>query len=71
MRAIEFTAELRGSDTLTIPPEVVSQLPGKGVARIIVLTGDVLDAETEWRAASYEQFLADDAAEDAVYDDLR
>ena len=71
MRAVEFTAELRGSDTLTIPPEVVSQLPVKGIARVIVLTEEAPDADAEWRAASYEHFLADDAPEDAIYDGLR
>ncbi len=71
MRAVEFIAELHGSDTLTIPPEVVSQLPAKGTARVIVLTEEMSGADREWRAASYEQFLADDSPEDAVYDDLR
>ena len=50
---------------------MAGQLPDKGTARVIVLTEEVGSAESEWRAASYEQFLADDAPEDAIYDDLR
>ena len=71
MNAVEFTAELNGGTILTIPPEVAAQLPGAGIARVIVLTAETSDAEAEWRAASYEQFLADDAPEDAIYDSLR
>ena len=71
MNAVEFTAELSGSTTLIIPPEIATQLPSEGMARVIVLTGGTSGAEAEWRAASYEQFLADDAPEDAIYDALR
>ncbi len=71
MNAVEFTAELSGSTTLVIPPEVATQLPRTGTARVIVLTTDASGAAAEWQAASYEQFLADDAPEDAIYDSLR
>ncbi|MCE0523860.1 MAG: hypothetical protein LV480_13210 [Methylacidiphilales bacterium] len=66
MQAIEFSAELNGN-TLTIPPNVLSQLPGASIARVILL----LDGDTEdkaWKEASYRQFLKDDAPEDAAYD---
>ena len=46
-------------------------MPNTGTARVIVLTAATPDEELEWRAASYEQFLADDAPEDAIYDSLR
>jgi hypothetical protein len=70
MNAIEFTIELSGETTLEIPPHIAAQLPKAGKARIIVLTDELTD-EAEWRAATYEQFLRDDAAEDAIYDSLR
>jgi hypothetical protein len=66
MQAIEFSAELNGN-TLTIPSNVLSQLPASSTARVILL----LDGDTEdksWREASYRQFLKDDAPEDAAYD---
>lgn len=71
MNAVEFTAELSGATTLAIPPEVAKQLPNTGTARVIVLTTGAQSADAQWQAASYEQFLADDAPEDAIYDSLR
>ncbi len=71
MNALEFTVELSGSATFAIPPEVATQLPSTGAARIIVLPAETPDTEAEWRAASYEQFLAGDDPEDAIYDSLR
>jgi hypothetical protein len=35
----------------------------------VVLPDDKEDGE--WRQASYEQFMKDDAPEDAVYDDVQ
>lgn len=62
--------ELSEAATLAVPPEVASRLPKANSARVIVLT-DAPDRENEnWRAASYEQFLADDAPEDAICDSL-
>ena len=46
MKAVEFIAELSGSGTLTIPPEIAAQLPNAGMARVIVLTaGDISENE--------------------------
>jgi hypothetical protein len=70
MNAVEFMIELSGAAVLPIPREIAAQLPKSGKVRIIVLTDDTTD-EAEWRAGAYEQFLRDDAVEDAVYDSLR
>jgi hypothetical protein len=70
MNAIEFTTELSGAAVLPIPREIAAQLPKSGKARIIVLT-EVSPEDAEWRAAAYEQFLRDDAPEDAIYESLR
>lgn len=67
MRAIEFTANLGPDRTLVIPEDAASQLPKSGKARVIVLTADDPDDDT-WRSAAYEQFMREDAPEDAVYD---
>lgn len=70
MHAIEFVTELSSSPVLSVPKEAAAQLPKSGKARVIVLTGD--DAEDdEWRKASYEQFMREDAPEDSVYDKYR
>ncbi len=71
MHAVEFTAELSEAATLVIPPEAARQLPKAGRVRVIVLSNGDPSAEAEWRAASYEQFLADDSPEDAIYESLR
>lgn len=70
MTAVEFIAELSATPTLNIPQSAAAQLPKSGRARVIVLTDDS-PADTEWRAAAYEQFLRDDPAEDAIYERLR
>ena len=70
MNAIEFTTELSGAAVLTIPSGVAAQLPKSGRARVIVLTEELTD-DAEWRAGAYQQFLRDDASEDAIYESLR
>ncbi len=70
MKAVEFTIELDGATVLHIPTEAAAQLPKAGKARVIVLT-DEGNEEAEWRQGAYEQFLRDDAPEDAIYDSLR
>ena len=69
MNAVEFTAELNESGTLRIPREAAKNLPGFGKALIILLAAD-RDGDRVWQAAAYEQFLRDDAPEDAIYDSL-
>lgn len=71
MNTVEFTAEMNEAATLIIPPEIAMQLPKAGHVRVIVFSNEDPGAEAEWRAASYEQFLADDSPEDAVYESLR
>jgi hypothetical protein len=66
MPPIEFQTELTGQSSLSLPPDVMAQLPKSGRATVVVL---VLDAEdSQWRAAAYEQFMRDDDPQDAVYD---
>jgi hypothetical protein len=67
MRAVEFTVELKGDSVVAIPAEIAAELPRTGVARVIILTGNEAQDAT-WQAAAYEQFLRDDAPEDAIYD---
>lgn len=64
---VEFEAELTGSRTLVLPPEVVAALPSQGKATILIVVGEDSEDVT-WRKAAYERFLRDDSDEDAVYD---
>jgi len=66
MPPIEFQIELTGQSSVTLPPEVVAQLPKSGRATVVVLVQDAEDAQ--WRAAAYEHFIRDDDPQDAVYD---
>lgn len=70
MHAVEFTAELGEQPVVTIPQDVAAQLPKGGHARIIILTADDPE-DARWRSATYEQFMREDPAEDAVYDSYR
>ena len=67
MHAVEFIAELNEVGTLRIPREVAKDLPCSGKARVILLTAD---GDAAWQAAAYQQFLRDDAPEDAIYESL-
>jgi len=67
MNAVEFTTELGEQPVVTIPKEVAAQLPKSGQARIIILTAEEPE-DAQWRSGAYEQFMRDDAPEDAVYD---
>ena len=73
MRAVEFTTALSDEPLLSVPREAAAQLPKQGMARVIVLTSEspADAADAEWRLAAYEQFMREDAPEDAVYDNSR
>lgn len=62
--------KLTGAGVLAIPAKIAAQLPKKGKARVILLTGEKTDA-TAWQHSAYEQFLRDDSPEDAVYEAIR
>ena len=52
---------------MTIPRGVAASLPSSGKATVLVCV-DMDPGDDEWRKASYELFLRDDAEDDAVYD---
>ncbi len=70
MSAIEFETELSGQPILSIPPEVVAQLPKSGRAKVVLLVRPDVEDE-EWLKWSYEQFMKDDSPDDAVYDNYQ
>ena len=69
MNAVEFTIELDGDPSLSLPRDVADKLPKSGTARILVLTDD--HSDPGWQSAAYQQFLRDDSPEDEVYQALR
>lgn len=66
MQAVEFNIELSAEPIVEIPKEIAAQLPKAGQARVIILTDDDYE-DVQWRRAAYEQFMRDDAPEDAIY----
>ncbi len=70
MHAVEFITELGKEPLVTIPQQIAEQLPKTGQARVIILTNEDPE-DMQWRQAGYEQFLREDAPEDAVYDSFR
>lgn len=62
-RTIEFETELRGGNTLDLPPEIASALPSCGKATIVVFL-DMDPDDAAWRTAAYAQFLSDDSADE-------
>jgi len=63
---IELQTELTGESSLSLPPEVVAQLPTSGRATVVLVVQDGDDAQ--WRSAAYQQFMRGDDPQDAVYD---
>ena len=53
--------------TLTIPSDAAAQLPKSGKVRVILLATEDTD-DVEWRSGAYQQFMRDDAPDDAIYD---
>ena len=70
MRAVEFTTELGKQPIVRIPEEIAAKLPKSGRVRVIVLTPDDPE-DAQWRSGAYEQFVREDAPEDAVYDNYK
>ncbi len=69
LHAVKFIAELNEVGTLHIPRDAAKDLPCSGKARVILLIADA-DGDAAWQAAAYQQFLRDDAPEDAIYESL-
>ena len=67
MQTIEFETELKGKNSISIPREIVKQLPASGKAKVIFLVQEG-DEDAEWRQGGCEQFLRSYGDEDSVYD---
>jgi hypothetical protein len=78
MNAVEFTTELGPDGVLLIPHSAAKSIPTSGTARVIVLidensrNGGAADqSDANWHDAAYRQFLADDDAQDDIYESCR
>lgn len=69
-KTLEFETELTGGQTLSLPPEIAQALPPAGRATVVLFV-DMDPEDADWQRAAREQFLKDDAEQDAVYDKYR
>ncbi|MBY0522736.1 MAG: hypothetical protein K2R98_05035 [Gemmataceae bacterium] len=65
MVAFEFESSVKPDGTLSIPPEMVQQLPAGLSVRVIVLADENRIEELEFLRLGLESFMRDDAEEDA------
>jgi hypothetical protein len=77
MKALEFQTEVNANQTVTLPPDIVSQIPAGLPVRVFILVPEVDDEaeeDADWKRLGLEQFFKDDDPEmDALYgrnDDL-
>jgi hypothetical protein len=69
MKAVEFESELRGDLTLSVPAEVIEQIPRGQCLRVLVLVPD--DGEDQgWEQLAAAEFGMGYADSDAIYDHL-
>ena len=69
MKALEFQARMNPDRTLTIPPEVASQVQQEQAVRVILLIPESQE-DRYWEHLTVEQFLKGYADSDALYNEL-
>ena len=72
MKAYELPLKLTGEGTLDLPAELVAILPRDEFLRVLILVPEEADSseEEDWRRLTTEQFFAQFAETDSVYDTL-
>jgi hypothetical protein len=65
----QFDSHLNPNQTVSIPPEVASQLAPDSPIRIVLMTG-AGDEEADWRRLAAQEFLQGYSEGDAIYDEL-
>jgi len=69
MKTIEFTVSSIPDGQITIPAEIVQQVPS-GEQLHVVLAWGACDSDDDWRAGGLRRFEAAFAPEDDVYEQL-
>jgi hypothetical protein len=65
----QFDSHLNPNQTVSIPPEVASQLNPDSPVHVVLMTGATSE-DADWQRLTAEQFLQGYAPGDAIYDDL-
>lgn len=67
MKTADFRGELTPNGQISVPPEIVSQVP-PGEQIQVVLQWGASDDEIAWRRAGRRQFESAYAADDSIYE---
>jgi 1,4-dihydroxy-2-naphthoyl-CoA synthase len=68
MNTVDFKGELTNGQ-ITVPPEILSQLPAGEQLQVVLLWGNS-DDDTAWCSAGRRQFEAAYADDDSIYEQL-
>ncbi len=69
MKAVQFKSTVGQNGQITVPPEVVCQIPAGEELQVVVLWETAVNDDA-WRALGRQQFEAAYAPEDSVYEQL-
>jgi hypothetical protein len=69
MASWQFDSHLNHNQTVSIPPEVASQLTPDTPVHVVLITG-VESEDADWDRLTAEQFLQGYASGDEIYDNL-
>ena len=69
MKALEFQSELRSDRTLSIPENLIDQIPSGRTFRVLVLVSDD-PVDRDWEQLAAADFGLGYADGDAIYDQL-
>jgi len=69
MKTLDFTAEVKADNTLSVPAEVADQVRDAGAVRVVIILPDP-DEDADWRRLGMERFLQGYSEADALYDEL-
>jgi hypothetical protein len=65
----QFETHLNPNQTVTVPPEVASQLTPDATVHVMLMTADA-NEDADWRRLATEQFAQGYAPGDDIYDQL-
>lgn len=69
MKAVEFESTMTQSGQITLPPEILRDIPAGEQLKIVIMWNPS-DIDPSWKAAGLQRFNEAYCPEDAVYEQL-
>jgi hypothetical protein len=69
MATWQFQSHLNPNQTLSVPPDVATQLHPDEAVQVVIVSSDS-DEDADWRRLAAEEFLKGYAPGDDIYDQL-